>query len=119
MRLSAATFRSQFLSVGSFTIVMNQKPTPLIRCPWASNDLSIRYHDEEWGVPAHDDAALFEFLILEGAQAGLSWDTILKKRANSRTAFESFAPAKTVRYDRRKMQSLMNDAGIIRNRLKI
>src|SRR6202142_4423139 len=107
MRLSAATFRSQFLSVGSFTIVMNQKPTPLIRCPWASNDLSIRYHDEEWGVPAHDDAALFEFLILEGAQAGLSWDTILKKRENYRAAFDGFDPKKNARCDRRKTQQLL------------
>jgi DNA-3-methyladenine glycosylase I len=98
---------------------MNPKPANLIRCAWASNDLSIRYHDEEWGVPAHDDATLFEFLILEGAQAGLSWDTILKKRENYRAAFDNFGPGKIARYDRRKMQSLINDAGIIRNRLKI
>jgi DNA-3-methyladenine glycosylase I len=98
---------------------MNAKSTPLIRCPWASNDLSIRYHDEEWGRPAHDDATLFEFLLLEGAQAGLSWDTILKKRENYRAAFNNFDPVKIARYDRRKMQSLMNDPGIIRNRLKI
>jgi DNA-3-methyladenine glycosylase I len=98
---------------------MNQKPATLIRCPWASNDLSIRYHDEEWGIPAHDDATLFEFLILEGAQAGLSWDTILKKRDNYRAAFDGFDPKKIAHYDRRKIQSLMNDAGIIRNRLKI
>ena len=98
---------------------MNPKPANLIRCTWASNDLSIRYHDEEWGVPAHDDATLFEFLLLEGAQAGLSWDTILKKRENYRAAFDSFDPRKIARYDRRKIQSLMNDAGIIRNRLKI
>jgi DNA-3-methyladenine glycosylase I len=98
---------------------MNQKPATLIRCPWASNDLSIRYHDEEWGIPAHDDATLFEFLILEGAQAGLSWDTILKKRDNYRAAFDGFDPKKIAHYDRRKIQSLMNNAGIIRNRLKI
>jgi DNA-3-methyladenine glycosylase I len=98
---------------------MNLKPATLIRCPWASNDLSIRYHDEEWGRPTHDDATLFEFLILEGAQAGLSWDTILKKRDNYRAAFDGFDPAKIARYDRRKIQSLMNNAGIIRNRLKI
>src|SRR6202142_2891968 len=91
----------------------------LARGPWARNDLSILYHDREWGVPQHNDRALFEFLILEGAQAGLSWDTILKKRDNYRAAFDNFDPAKIVRYDRRKMQSLMNDAGIIRNRLKI
>jgi DNA-3-methyladenine glycosylase I len=98
---------------------MNSRPANLIRCTWASNDLSIRYHDKEWGVPAHDDATLFEFLILEGAQAGLSWDTILKKRENYRAAFDNFDPGKIARYDRRKMQSLMNNAGIIRNRLKI
>jgi len=99
-------------------MTMNSK-SDLIRCPWASNDLSVRYHDEEWGFPAHDDSTLFEFLILEGAQAGLSWDTILKKRENYRTAFDGFDAKKIARYDRRKIQSLMNDAGIIRNRLKI
>jgi DNA-3-methyladenine glycosylase I len=98
---------------------MNSQSASLIRCPWAGNDLSIRYHDEEWGLPAHDDLTLFEFLILEGAQAGLSWDTILKKRENYRAAFDRFDPRKIARYDRRKMQSLLNDAGIIRNRLKI
>ncbi len=99
--------------------VMNSKPETLIRCSWPSNDLSIRYHDEEWGTPTHDDARLFEFLILEGAQAGLSWDTILKKRESYRAAFDGFDPRKIARYDRRKMQSLMKDSGIIRNRLKI
>ena len=98
---------------------MNAKPATLTRCPWASNDLSIRYHDEEWGLPTHDDATLFEFLILEGAQAGLSWDTILKKRENYRAVFSNFDARKIARYDKRKLQSLMNDAGIIRNRLKI
>lgn len=98
---------------------MNSRPATLIRCPWARNDLSIRYHDEEWGAPTHDDATLFEFLILEGAQAGLSWDTILKKRENYRAAFDGFDPKKIARYDRRKIQRLMNDSGIIRNRLKI
>jgi len=98
---------------------MNSKPAAPIRCPWATNDLSIRYHDEEWGLPTHNDTTLFEFLILEGAQAGLSWDTILKKRENYRAAFDSFDPKKIARYDRGKIQSLMNDAGIIRNRLKI
>ncbi|MFZ0286447.1 MAG: DNA-3-methyladenine glycosylase I [Terriglobales bacterium] len=92
---------------------------PLIRCPWASNELSMRYHDEEWGVPAHDDRTLFEFLILEGAQAGLSWDTILKKRNNYRKAFDRFHPAKVAAYDRRKVQALLRDPGIVRNRLKI
>jgi DNA-3-methyladenine glycosylase I len=98
---------------------MNPNPTTLTRCPWASNDLSIRYHDEQWGTPIHDDTVLFEFLILEGAQAGLSWDTILKKRQNYSAAFDRFDPKKIARYDRRKIQSLMNNAGIIRNRLKI
>jgi DNA-3-methyladenine glycosylase I len=94
-------------------------PTNLIRCSWPSDDLSIRYHDKEWGVPVHDDTTLFEFLILEGAQAGLSWDTILKKRENYRAAFDRFDPKKIAHYDRRKMKSLLNDAGIVRNRLKI
>jgi DNA-3-methyladenine glycosylase I len=98
---------------------MNSKPAIPIRCPWAHNDLAIRYHDEEWGLPTHDNATLFEFLILEGAQAGLSWDTILKKRENYRAAFDSFDPKKIASYDRRKIQSLMNDSGVIRNRLKI
>jgi len=98
---------------------MSATSTTLTRCPWPSDDLSIRYHDEEWGTPTHDDAILFEFLVLEGAQAGLSWDTILKKRENYRAAFDNFDPKKIARYDRRKIQSLMNNAGIIRNRLKI
>jgi DNA-3-methyladenine glycosylase I len=98
---------------------MNSNSSTLTRCPWPSNDLSIRYHDEEWGTPAHDDITLFEFLILEGAQAGLSWDTILKNRENYRAAFNNFDPKKIVGYDRRKIQMLMNNAGIVRNRLKI
>ena len=98
---------------------MKPESRTLIRCAWPSNPLSIRYHDEEWGLPQHDDRVLFEFLILEGAQAGLSWDTILKKRQNYRAAFDKFDPKKIARYDRRKIQSLMNNAGIIRNRLKI
>ncbi len=98
---------------------MNSKPTERTRCSWATNELSIRYHDEEWGKPIHDDRTLFEFLILEGAQAGLSWDTILKKRENYRAAFDNFDPQKIARYDRRKIQSLMHNPGIIRNRLKI
>lgn len=92
---------------------------PVVRCSWAKNDLAIFYHDTEWGVPLHDDRVLFEFLILEGAQAGLSWDTILKKRENYRTAFDGFDAAKIARYDQRKLKSLMQDAGIVRNRLKI
>jgi DNA-3-methyladenine glycosylase I len=98
---------------------MKPNPATLTRCPWASNDLSIRYHDEEWGTPNHDDATLFEFIVLEGAQAGLSWDTILKKRENYRVAFDGFDPAKIAAYNSRKIQALMQDAGIIRNRLKI
>ncbi len=91
----------------------------VVRCRWATNDLAIRYHDREWGVPQHKDRVLFEFLILEGAQAGLSWDTILKKRDNYRAAFDRFDPAKVARYDRRKVQALLRDEGIVRNRLKI
>ena len=91
----------------------------VVRCTWASNDLSILYHDREWGVPQHDDRVLFEFLILEGAQAGLSWDTILRKRENYRAAFDGFDAEKIARYDRRKTQRLLRDEGIIRNRLKV
>lgn len=91
----------------------------VVRCGWARNELAITYHDREWGVPQHDDRVLFEFLILEGAQAGLSWDTILKKRENYRAAFDGFDAKKIARYDGRKRQALMRDAGIVRNRLKI
>src|SRR5689334_16135157 len=91
----------------------------LKRCAWARTPLSIAYHDAEWGVPLHDDTRLFEFLVLEGAQAGLSWETILNKRDNYRAAFDGFNPAKIARYNERKIESLMNNAGIIRNRLKI
>jgi DNA-3-methyladenine glycosylase I len=90
-----------------------------VRCSWANNELAIRYHDEEWGQPVHNDRVLFEFLILEGAQAGLSWNTILQKRDNYRKAFNEFDPARVARYDRRKMQQLLGDPGIVRNRLKI
>ena len=89
------------------------------RCAWAKTPLSIAYHDEEWGVPLHDDTRLFEFLVLEGAQAGLSWETILNKRDNYRAAFDGFNPTKIAKYDERKIAALMNNAGIIRNRLKI
>jgi DNA-3-methyladenine glycosylase I len=93
---------------------------PLIRCAWASNsDLMIRYHDEEWGAPVHDDRMLFEFLILEGAQAGLSWSTILNKRQNYRKAFDRFDPKRVAKYDRRKIRQLLRDPGIVRNKLKI
>jgi len=89
------------------------------RCAWARNELSIRYHDEEWGVPVHDDRTLFEFLILEGAQAGLSWDTILKKREHYREVFDNFDSKQVARYDSRKVKQLLDDPGIVRNRLKI
>lgn len=90
------------------------------RCPWAeSNDREILYHDTEWGVPAHDDRVLFEFLILEGAQAGLSWDTILKKRENYRRAFARFDPRKVARFGTKKRVALLRNPGIVRNRLKI
>jgi DNA-3-methyladenine glycosylase I len=91
----------------------------LIRCGWARNELSILYHDREWGVPVHDDGKLFEFLILEGAQAGLSWDTILNKRENYRAAFDDFDPEIIARYDKRKVNALLKNSGIVRNRLKI
>ena len=90
------------------------------RCTWANKSpLDAQYHDEEWGVPLHDDRLLFEFLILEGAQAGLSWSTVLAKRENYRQAFAHFDIAKVARFDDKKIESLMQDAGIIRNRLKI
>jgi DNA-3-methyladenine glycosylase I len=89
------------------------------RCWWAKNPLAISYHDEEWGVPSHDDRHLFEMIVLEGAQAGLSWDTILKKRENYRHAFAGFAIDKVARFDGNKVKRLLADAGIVRNRLKI
>ncbi len=89
------------------------------RCTWARNPLAIAYHDREWGVPVRQERKLFELLILEGAQAGLSWDTILKKRAGYRRAFAGFDPAKVARFDAKKRRALMADAGIVRNRLKI
>jgi len=91
----------------------------LVRCHWAANGLNIPYHDEEWGVPVHDEKKWFEFLILEGAQAGLSWDTILKKRARYREVFDGFDAGKVARYDKKKVRELLRDEGIIRNKLKI
>lgn len=91
----------------------------LTRCPWPTTELYIAYHDREWGVPVHDDRLLFEFLILEGAQAGLSWSTILNKRNDYRRAFDNFDARKISRYDARKVKSLLSNAGIVRNRLKI
>lgn len=90
-----------------------------VRCDWARSGLMVAYHDREWGVPRHDDPALFEFLILEGAQAGLSWETILRKREAYRRAFRQFDPAAVARLGARDVGRLMNDEGIVRNRLKI
>lgn len=89
------------------------------RCWWAQNPLSIRYHDEEWGVPSHDDQHLFEMVVLEGAQAGLSWDTILRKRENYRHAFKDFEIEKVARFDGKRVKRLLADEGIVRNRMKI
>lgn len=91
----------------------------MTRCAWAKNERSILYHDREWGVPVHDDRLLFEFLILEGAQAGLSWDTILKKRDHYRRVYDNFDARKVARYDANKVSELLADAGIVRNRLKV
>lgn len=102
------------VGVGNEGVVRGKK-----RCAWAAGELAIRYHDEEWGVPLHDDRRLFEFILLDGAQAGLSWNTILKKRENFRAAFDGFDPALVACYDRRKVNQLLQDPGIIRNRLKI
>jgi DNA-3-methyladenine glycosylase I len=99
---------------------MEKNKKELIRCAWVSNDpLYIAYHDTEWGVPVFDDKLLFEFLVLEGAQAGLSWLTVLKKRENYRKALEGFDPAKVAGFNEKKIQSLLNDPGIIRNKLKV
>jgi DNA-3-methyladenine glycosylase I len=92
---------------------------PVTRCPWPKTGLDIRYHDTEWGVPQHDDRVLFEFLILEGAQAGLSWSTILKKRENYRAAFDQFDAGRIARYGARKVAQLLADPGIVRNKLKV
>jgi DNA-3-methyladenine glycosylase I len=90
-----------------------------MRCGWARNDLAIRYHDEEWGVPVHDDSRWFEFITLEGAQAGLSWDTILRKRDAYRSAFKEFDPMRVAKFGDRDVARLLADVGIVRNRLKI
>src|SRR5687767_9428481 len=99
--------------------IPNTVVNPMKRCAWAEGDVSAEYHDREWGVPLHDDRALFELLILEGAQAGLSWITVLKKRENYRRVFDHFDAKKIACYDARKMAELLADPGIIRNRLKI
>lgn len=99
---------------------MNQHHNQKFRCSWAGSDsLYIHYHDTEWGVPVFDDQLLFEFLILEGAQAGLSWITVLKKRENYRKAFDNFNAEKIARYNQKKVESLLKNPGIIRNRLKV
>src|SRR3982750_283342 len=101
--------------------MVKPKESEVPRCRWAStgSEAYVAYHDCEWGVPCHDDRVLFEFLILEGAQAGLSWSTILAKRENYRKAFAGFDPRKVARFDAKKVEALMQDAGIVRNRLKI
>src|SRR4029077_15945194 len=99
--------------------VGNSSARKLVRCDWARNEPAIAYHDREWGVPQHDDRVLFAFLILEGAQAGLSRDTILRKRENYRVAFDNFNVKRISRYDQRKIRALMSNEGIVRNRLKI
>lgn len=91
----------------------------MMRCPWATNALSMAYHDEEWGVPVHEDRKWFEFIVLEGAQAGLSWNTVLQKRARYREVFDGFDAKKIARYESRKVRALLDDPGIIRNRLKV
>jgi DNA-3-methyladenine glycosylase I len=98
---------------------MTPNPEVLVRCRWAKNPLNIAYHDEEWGVPLHDDRKWFELLILEGAQAGLSWDTVLRKRERYREVFDGFDPKKVAGYGAKKVRQLLSDPGIIRNRLKI
>jgi len=98
---------------------MPRKDEAKNRCAWAKSEVMVRYHDEEWGVPVHDDRTLFEFLILEGAQAGLSWSTILNKRENYRRAFDGFNARRIAIYDKRRLKQLLRDPGIVRNRLKI
>src|SRR3989449_7760214 len=97
----------------------NDRPTKVQRCGWPKSELSIAYHDREWGAPVHDDRKLFEFLILEGAQAGLSWETILRKRENYRKAFDNFEARKIAAYDKRKGKKLLAGSGIIRKHPKI
>ncbi len=115
LRLQAAAGGVAFCIIVSMSA---QRCGP-VRCGWANNELSIHYHDEEWGVPVHDDRTLFEFLILEGAQAGLSWNTILNKRENYRKAFDGFDPKRVAGYDSRKIALLLSNPGIVRNKLKV
>jgi len=97
----------------------NPPPDNRARCTWAAKPINIPYHDTEWGVPVHDDRLLFEFLILEGAQAGLSWDTILAKRTHYKNVFDNFDAKRIARYDKKKVRALLADPGIVRNKLKI
>jgi DNA-3-methyladenine glycosylase I len=99
--------------------VSDRQSTPRSRCAWATTPLGIAYHDTEWGVPVHDDRTLFEFLTLEGAQAGLSWETILKKRDAYREAFAGFDPARVARFTPARVERLLENPGIVRNRLKV
>ena len=117
--LGAAAFRGGRIFDLGANAVMKSSAATIVRCHWAKNDVNLRYHDEEWGVPVHDERKWFEFLILEGAQAGLSWDTILRKRVRYCEVFDGFDPEKVARYDAKKVRTLLADAGIIRNRLKI
>src|SRR6266850_1698443 len=118
--LSRRRRKSEKFAESGTTKTMNEKQQiTRARCAWAQSELNIPYHDEEWGVPVHDEHTWFEFLILEGAQAGLSWDTILKKRSRYREVFDGFDPEKVARYDKKKVRKLLGDAGIVRNRLKI
>src|SRR2546427_11386378 len=99
--------------------MMKKPEEAVVRCPWAQSELNVPYHDEEWGVPVHDEKKWFEFLILEGAQAGLSWDNLLKKRARYREVFDGFDPEKVARYDKKNVLEFLREAGIIGHRLKI
>lgn len=116
---STAPVYLRLFAVSSEIVIMSKTGKMPRRCHWAQSPQMIRYHDKEWGVPLHDDRRLFELLILEGAQAGLSWETILRKRQNYRRAFDRFDAAKIARYDARKVRQLLADPGIVRNRLKI
>ena len=108
-----------FMSGRAKELIVIPSSANVVRCRWAGNPLNTPYHDEEWGVPVHDERKWFEFLILEGAQAGLSWDTVLRKRERYREVFDHFDPEKVARYGAKKVRTLLADPGIIRNRLKI
>src|SRR6266404_409765 len=118
-RFRATNVNASSPSWRSWATESNELGAEMNRCPWAKTDLYVRYHDTEWGVPVHDDRLLFEFLILEGAQAGLSWETILNKRESYRAAFDHFDPASVAKYRQKKRKHLLSDSGIVRNRLKI